>query len=47
MLGKVLQWALRGAENYAFRKGELEDCSAVIEATRDYFTDVGHHRGMA
>ena len=40
MLGKVLQWALRGAENYAFRKGELEDCSAVIEATRDYFTDV-------
>ena len=41
MLGKVLQWALRGAESYARLKGELvEDCDAVIEATRDYFTDV-------
>ena len=41
MLGKVLQWALSGAERYARLNGELvEDCDAVIEATSDYFTDV-------
>ena len=40
MLAKVLQWALKGAELYAKLKGELQDCDAVKEATRDYFTDV-------
>ena len=40
MLGKVLQWALRGAESYARLKGELPDCQAVKEATREYFDDV-------
>ena len=40
MMGKVLQWALSGAETYAKLKGELLDCDAVKDATRDYFTDV-------
>ena len=40
MLGKVLQWALQGAASYARLKGELPDCQAVKEATREYFDDV-------
>ena len=40
ILGKVLQWALSGAESYAKLEGEMPDCQAVIEATRDYFDDV-------
>ena len=40
MLGKVLQWALQGAASYARFEGELPDCQAVKDATRDYFTDV-------
>ena len=40
MLGKVLQWALKGAETYARLKGELPDCQAVKEATREHFDDV-------
>ena len=40
MMGKVLQWCLGGAESYARLKGELPDCDAVKDATRDYFTDV-------
>ena len=40
MLGEVLQWALKGAEIYARLEGELPDCQAVKEATRDYFDDV-------
>ena len=40
MLGNVLQWALEGAEMYTRLEGELPDCDAVQEATRDYFSDV-------
>ena len=40
MLGKVLQWALNGAASYARLKGELPDCQAVKDATREYFDDV-------
>ena len=40
MLGKVLQWALSGAESYAKLQGELPDCQAVKDATSDYFDDV-------
>ena len=40
MMGLVLQWALEGAENYARIEGELPDCDAVKDATRDYFSDV-------
>ena len=40
MLGRVLQWALEGAEKYTRLEGELTDCDAVQEATRDYFSDV-------
>ena len=40
MLGKVLQWALQGAASYARLEGELPDCQAVKDATRDYFIDV-------
>ena len=40
MLGRVLQWALEGAEMYARLEGELPDCDAVQEATSDYFSDV-------
>ena len=40
MLGRVLQWCLKGAEMYAKLEGELTDCKAVQEATADYFTDV-------
>ena len=40
MLGNVLQWALKGAEMYTKLEGELQDCDAVQEATRDYFEDV-------
>ena len=40
MLGQVLQWALLGAEMYARLSGEIEDCDAVIQATKDYFIDV-------
>ena len=40
MLGNVLQWALEGAEMYARLPGEIEDCDAVIKATRDYFDEV-------
>ena len=40
MLGNVLQWALAGAAMYARLEGEIEDCEAVIKATRDYFDDV-------
>ena len=40
MLGRVLQWCLKGAEMYAKLEGELTDCKAVLEATADYFTDV-------
>ena len=40
MMGKVLQWALSGAETYAKLEGELPDCEAVTLATRDYFSDV-------
>ena len=40
MLGRVLQWALEGAEMYNRLEGELPDCNAVQEATSDYFSDV-------
>ena len=40
MLGNVLQWALEGAAMYARLSGEIEDCDAVIKATRDYFDEV-------
>ena len=40
MLGRVLQWALSGAEAYAKLKSELPDCQAVLEATRAYFDEV-------
>ena len=40
MLGRVLQWCLKGAEMYNRLEGELQDCDAVQEATRDYFSDV-------
>ena len=40
MLGNVLQWALKGAEMYARLEGELPDCDAVTNATKDYFDDV-------
>ena len=40
MLGRVLQWAVTGAERYARLTGELPDCQAVKDATAAYFTDV-------
>ena len=39
-MGNVLQWALKGAEMYARLDGELQDCDAVQEATKEYFSDV-------
>ena len=39
MLGRVLRWALVGAESYAKIEGVLPDCAAVKDATHDYFSD--------
>ena len=39
-LSRVLQWALEGAKMYARLEGEIEDCDAVIKATKDYFDEV-------
>ena len=39
MLGRVLQWALRGAWEYNSLEGEIDDCQAVLQATKEYFDE--------